>query len=77
MQIVWAPEKHDRMPTITHRFGAAVAELPPGFARPVMHDVEGYGHAEIEGMLGRPKGIKSQLHKGIKIKKIRKQSRFN
>jgi RNA polymerase sigma-70 factor (ECF subfamily) len=45
-------------------FEAAIAELPPG-ARQVfiLHDVEGYRHEEIGGMLGITAGTsKSQLH---------------
>jgi RNA polymerase sigma-70 factor, ECF subfamily len=43
----------------------AVAELPPGYrAAFVLHDVEGYGHAEVAQMLGIAEGTsKSQVHK--------------
>ncbi len=43
----------------------AMAQLPPGFRHAVLlHDVEGYGHAEIARMLGTTEGTsKSQLHK--------------
>jgi len=43
----------------------AIAELPPGYrAAFVLHDVEGYEHREIAGMLGIAEGTsKSQVHK--------------
>jgi len=43
----------------------AMAQLPLGFSRVFsLHDVEGYGHAEIARMLGISEGTsKSQLHK--------------
>ena len=45
-------------------FEAAVAQLPPGARQVfVLHDVEGYRHEEIAGMLGLSVGTsKSQLH---------------
>ncbi len=45
--------------------GAAVSQLPPGFQRIFeLHDVEGYTHEEIAGLLGIRAGTsKSQLHK--------------
>ena len=46
------------------RLDAALAELPPRQrAVLVLHDVEGYRHAEIGGMLGMPEGTaRSDLH---------------
>ena len=46
------------------RLNAALAELPPRQrAVLVLHDVEGYRHAEIGGMLGVPEGTaRSDLH---------------
>jgi RNA polymerase sigma-70 factor, ECF subfamily len=43
----------------------AIDELPPGYRIVVvLHDVEGYNHEEIAGMLGCSVGTtKSQLHK--------------
>lgn len=43
----------------------AISELPPGYRTVfVLHDVEGYEHEEIAGMLGVTVGTsKSQLHK--------------
>lgn len=43
----------------------AIAQLPPGYrAAFVLHDVEGYDHREIAGMLGIAEGTsKSQVHK--------------
>jgi RNA polymerase sigma-70 factor (ECF subfamily) len=52
-------------PDLAMDLDAAVAELPPG-ARTifVLHDVEGYRHEEIAGMLGISSGTsKSQLHR--------------
>jgi RNA polymerase sigma-70 factor, ECF subfamily len=44
---------------------AAIAKLPPGARRVfVLHDVEGYKHEEIAGMLGiTAGGSKAQLHR--------------
>jgi RNA polymerase sigma-70 factor (ECF subfamily) len=44
---------------------SAISELPPGYRTVfVLHDVEGYQHEEIAGMLGITMGTsKSQLHK--------------
>jgi RNA polymerase sigma-70 factor, ECF subfamily len=43
----------------------AIAELPPGYrAAFVLHDVEGFDHAEVARMLGIAEGTsKSQVHK--------------
>jgi RNA polymerase sigma-70 factor (ECF subfamily) len=43
----------------------AIEQLPPGYrAAFVLHDVEGYDHREIAGMLGIAEGTsKSQVHK--------------
>ena len=43
----------------------AIDHLPPGFkAVFILHDIEGYGHAEISGLMGCSIGTsKSQLHK--------------
>jgi RNA polymerase sigma-70 factor, ECF subfamily len=45
-------------------FGAAVGRLPEGSRQVfILHDVEGYRHEEIAGMLGiNPGTSKSQLH---------------
>jgi RNA polymerase sigma-70 factor (ECF subfamily) len=44
---------------------AAIAQLPPGYRSVfVLHDVEGYEHEEVAGLLGVSVGTsKSQLHK--------------
>ncbi|HEX5072395.1 MAG TPA: sigma-70 family RNA polymerase sigma factor [Gemmatimonadaceae bacterium] len=46
-------------------FQAAIARLPPGMRQIfVLHDIEGYKHDEIAGMLGIAQGTsKSQLHR--------------
>lgn len=56
----------------------AVAELPPGYRTIfVLHDVEGYEHNEIAGMVGCSIGnSKSQLHKArMKLRELLKLSR--
>lgn len=46
----------------------AIAQLPPGYrAAFILHDVEGYEHAEIARICGSAVGTsKSQLHKARK-----------
>jgi len=56
----------------------AVAALPPGYRMIfVLHDVEGYEHNEIAGMVGCSIGnSKSQLHKArMKLRELLKTSR--
>ena len=55
------PAEHSELRT---RLNAALAELPARQrAVLVLHDVEGYRHAEIGGMLGMPEGTaRSDLH---------------
>src|SRR5207253_10408087 len=56
----------------------AVDELPPGYRRIfVLHDVEGYEHNEIAGLVGCSIGnSKSQLHKArMKLRELLKSSR--
>jgi RNA polymerase sigma-70 factor (ECF subfamily) len=51
----------------------AIAKLPPGYRTIfVLHDIEGYEHEEIAGMLGCSVGTsKSQLHKArMKLRHI-------
>jgi RNA polymerase sigma-70 factor (ECF subfamily) len=51
----------------------AIADLPPGYRSVlVLHDVEGYEHNEIAGMLGCSVGnSKSQLHKArLKMREL-------
>ena len=47
---------------------AALSQLPPGYRSAfVLHDIEGYSHEEVAGMLGYSLGnSKSQLHKARK-----------
>jgi len=56
----------------------AVAELPPGYRTIfVLHDVQGYEHNEIAGMVGCSIGnSKSQLHKArMKLRDLLKMNR--
>lgn len=51
----------------------AIAQLPPGYRLIlVLHDIEGYEHQEIAGLLGCTMGnTKSQLHKArLKLRKL-------
>lgn len=65
-QVVLGTENPLRMPVIDGiALDTAIAQLPPGYRTVfVLHDVEGYEHAEIGRMLGCTVGTsKSQLHK--------------
>jgi RNA polymerase sigma-70 factor (ECF subfamily) len=56
----------------------AVEDLPPGYRTIfVLHDVEGYEHNEIAGLVGCSIGnSKSQLHKArMKLREFLKTSR--
>ena len=56
----------------------AIGQLPPGYrAVFVLHDVQGYEHNEIAGMVGCSIGnSKSQLHKArMKLRELLKSSR--
>jgi RNA polymerase sigma-70 factor, ECF subfamily len=59
-----SPARRDR-PDLRMDFEAALQALPEGARRVlVLHDVEGYTHQEIGGMLGITAGTsKSQLHR--------------
>ena len=55
----------------------AISQLPPGFRTVfILHDVEGYEHIEISGLLGCSVGTsKSQLHKArLKMRALLEQS---
>ncbi len=59
-------ERPQAMPVVDRiALDAAIAQLPPGYRSVfVLHDVEGYEHEEVAGMLGCSVGTsKSQLHK--------------
>jgi RNA polymerase sigma-70 factor (ECF subfamily) len=54
----------------------AIAQLPPGYLTAfVLHDIEGYEHAEIARIMGCSVGTtKSQLHKArMKLRKLLRQ----
>ena len=73
-QIVRGTENPNAMPVVD-RIGLerAIAQLPPGYRTVfVLHDVEGYEHYEISGMLGIAEGTsKSQLHKArLKLRQL-------
>jgi RNA polymerase sigma-70 factor (ECF subfamily) len=56
----------------------ALSLLPPGYKSAiVLHDIEGYSHEEVAGMLGCSVGTsKSQLHKGrMKLRRLLKSAR--
>lgn len=56
----------------------ALSLLPPGYkSAVVLHDIEGYSHEEVAGMLGCSVGTsKSQLHKGrMKLRRLLKSAR--
>jgi len=60
------------------QLGRAVEELPPGYRMIfLLHDVEGYEHNEIAGMVGCSIGnSKSQLHKArMRLRELLKTSR--
>ncbi len=60
------------------QLGRAVEELPPGYRMIfLLHDVEGYEHNEIAGMVGCSIGnSKSQLHKArMRLRALLKTSR--
>jgi len=54
-----------RHPDLSVDFDAAIVKLPPGARQVfVLHDVEGYRHEEIAGLLGVTTGTtKAQLHR--------------
>jgi RNA polymerase sigma-70 factor (ECF subfamily) len=65
--VVETPLQSTRRISMVERLAleSAIAQLPPGYRTVfVLHDVEGYEHEEISGMLGVSIGTsKSQLHK--------------
>ena len=77
VQIVKGTENPRTAPVID-RIGLenALKQLPPGYRTVfVLHDVEGYEHYEIAGMLGIAEGTsKSQLHKArLKLRQLIRQ----
>ena len=78
-QVVAGTEDHERMPVVDRiALDNAIAKLPPGYrAVFVLHDVEGYDHAEVGRMLGVAAGTsKSQLHKArMKLRSLLKRPR--
>ncbi|MCA1628286.1 MAG: RNA polymerase sigma factor [Acidobacteria bacterium] len=66
VQIVRGTENPNAMPVVDRIvLENSISQLPPGYRSVfVLHDVEGYDHGEIAGMLGISVGTsKSQLHK--------------
>ncbi len=66
VQIVRGTENPKAMPVVDRiALENSISQLPPGYRSVfVLHDVEGYDHGEIAGMLGISVGTsKSQLHK--------------
>ena len=67
-------ENPSRMPIIDRiALDEAIAQLPPGYRMVlILHDVEGYEHAQIGKMLGCAVGTsKSQLHKArLKLRRL-------
>lgn len=81
-QIVKGTENPNAMPIIDRiALEKAIQQLPVGYRTVfVLHDVEGYEHAEIAQMMGVAEGTsKSQLHKArLKLRKfIRQQAALN
>jgi RNA polymerase sigma-70 factor, ECF subfamily len=74
VQIVKGTENPGTMPVIDRiSLEKALQQLPPGYRTVfVLHDVEGYEHYEISGMLGIAEGTsKSQLHKArLKLRQL-------
>ena len=64
-ELVESLSSADASPELGVDFQAAIARLPPGMRQIfVLHDIEGYKHDEIAGMLGIAQGTsKSQLHR--------------
>lgn len=59
----------DASPALSMDLETAIATLPPGAKKVfVLHDVEGYTHEEIAGMLGVTSGgCKAQLHRARRL----------
>ena len=74
IQIVKGTENPGTMPVIDRiSLEKALQQLPPGYRTVfVLHDIEGYEHYEISGMLGIAEGTsKSQLHKArLKLRQL-------
>jgi RNA polymerase sigma-70 factor (ECF subfamily) len=77
LQITLGTENQDQMSVIDRiALDKAIAQLPPGYLMAfVLHDIEGYEHAEIARMLGCSVGTtKSQLHKArMKLRRLLKK----
>ena len=73
-EIVQGTERPGRMQVVDRiSLDAAIAQLSPGYrAIFILHDVEGYQHDEIAGILGCSVGTsKSQLHKArLRLRKL-------
>ncbi|MBD0327235.1 MAG: RNA polymerase sigma factor, partial [Pyrinomonadaceae bacterium] len=77
VQIVRGTENPESMPVVDRiALENAIGQLPPGYRSVfVLHDVEGYEHDEIAGMMGISAGTsKSQLHKArLKLRQLLRQ----
>lgn len=81
VQIVQGTENQNKMPVVDRMIlENAIQKLPAGYRSVfVLHDVEGYEHTEIAGMLGIAEGTsKSQLHKArLKLRELIRQQAAN
>lgn len=65
LALVDLPRPREPEPALSDRLTSAISELPPGYREVlILHDVEGFTHAEIARDFGISEGTsKSQLHR--------------